>query len=363
MNEWVYWIALNKVRGMGGFAVKNLLSAMGTPERIFHASRDEILGISGIGKKTYECLRSFSGWNEAEEEVKRITENGLRLITVRDSEYPPNLKNIFNPPPYLYIKGELDMNDINPVAVVGSRLCDHYGIRMARKLTAGLAESGVTIISGMAMGIDAVAHGYCIKNGGRTIGVLGNGVDVIYPRENRELYEVVPRNGALVSEFPLGTSPESTNFPQRNRVISGISVGVVVIQASEKSGSLITATFASEQNREVFAVPGNVNSRLSAGTNMLIKKGAKLVENTDDILEEIIQLRDRAGRQKRQVENIQELQGDERKVLDLLSSKTYHIDKITEKMDIEPSNILAVLLELELKGIVEQLPGKYFKIA
>ncbi len=367
MDDWIYWIALKKIRNLGDLAINSLISKFRSPSVIFDAKEPEITSIPGVGKKTFNAINSFDGWNDAEQEVKFLVRHGLRIITINDEEYPVNLKNIYNPPPLLYIKGELKENDNYPVAIVGSRLCDHYGRRVTRKIAGGLAEMGITITSGMAMGVDAISHSSCMEKGSRTIAVLGNGIDIAYPPENRDLYKRIVHKGVLISEYPPGTLPEPGNFPERNRLISGISLGVVVIQASENSGSLITASLAVQQNREVFAVPGNIDSKLSAGTNELIKRGAKLVSGTDDIIEEIVQLRhlvdskENGGTDQNKGDEIRS--EDERLVVELLENRPHHVDEIAKKLNIDSSEILTLLLDMELREIIVQTPGKYFQLA
>lgn len=367
MEKWIYWIALQKINRIGDLAVNTLLSKLGSPENIFNASKQDITSIEGMGIKTWESINRFDKWKEAERDIEYMQRMGYRLLCINDDEYPENLLNIYNPPPVLYINGEIRPEDNTSVAVVGARLCNHYGIKATRRISGALADLGITVTSGMAMGIDAVSHSSCLQNGGRTIAVLGNGLDVVYPSENRELYSKIPARGAIVSEFPLGTSPDSGNFPKRNRIISGISIGVVVIQASRNSGSLITASLATQQNREVFAVPGNIDSGLSAGTNMLIRRGAKLVENVDDIIEEIehfSNLKKPAG--EKVIDRnppAEQLNEKERLVYDLLKDRPHHVDEIAKKLNIDSSDILSLLLDLELRDFIEQTPGKYFQLS
>lgn len=367
MDELIYMIALKQVKGIGDRGINELVRKLGTPSRVFRASSEEIRKVGGLKKDTYHNIRSFEDWGKAEHEILKAGNMGYRLISFLDGEYPENLLNIYSPPPLLYMNGQFLERDNNSIAIVGARLCDHYGRKITRKIAGGLADHGITITSGMAIGVDSVSHRTSLERGSRTTAVLGNGLDIVYPGENRDLYSSIPSKGCVISEFPLGTSPESGNFPRRNRIISGISLGVVVIQASEKSGSLITASFASEQNREVFAVPGNIDSRLSAGTNKLLKNGAKLVENADDVIEEIVHL---SGLNKRQNTcsthgniSLDVLSREERKICELLRSGKLHVDEIAKKLNIDSSELLSVLLDLELKDVIEQTPGKYFHLS
>jgi DNA processing protein len=252
------------------------------------------------------------------------------------------------------------------IAIVGSRLPDRYGRRAAETLSSELASLGITIVSGLARGIDSFAQESAIKAGGRTIGVLGCGLDQIYPPENKKLYTDVSQNGAVISEFNIGTAPIAQDFPRRNRIISGLSLGVVVVQASEKSGSLISASFALDQNKEVFAVPGHINHKLSRGTHWLIKRGAKLVETVEDIVSEIDSLRNLQGKdlfeEDRREKILTTLTKSQKEVFSVLSRDPVHIDEINKLTGIEPSSILSTLLTLELNDVIVQLPGKHFQI-
>ncbi len=366
MDEWVYWVALRSIKGIGPITIRNLINRFGSPQRVFRASKEELSLVEGVGESTYYLLKEGVDWKEAKREVDRVRKEGYKLVTLTDEDYPQNLLSIYDPPPYLYVLGELSKEDEHSIAVVGSRLCDGYGKRVAQEIAMGLSERGITVVSGVAKGIDAISHTAAIEAGGRTVGVLGNGVDVVYPLANRHLYKQIPKKGALISEFSLQTPPDASNFPRRNRLISGVSMGVVVIQASKNSGSLITAYFALEQNREVFAVPGSVFSKLSGGCNELIKNGAKLVESVEDIIEEIPSLKHMCSgflthekRNKKEVSNLTPIQ---KRVLDLLKERPYHIDEISLKLDMDIPSTLSTMLELELLGMVEQTPGKVFQL-
>lgn len=272
----------------------------------------------------------------------------------------------YNCPPVLYTRGEMIPEDNCSIAIVGSSLPTEYGRKVTEYLSGELASMGVTIISGMARGVDSIAQSKALKMGGRTIGVLGCGLDIVYPPENVKLYKAVEKNGALLSEFPLGTKPVSGNFPRRNRIISGLSLGVVVVQASEKSGSLISASFALDQNREVFAVPGNIDNKLSKGTNWLIKKGAKLVETVDDILCEVEALRNLKSPDLFEEDRTQKISDsftkNQKEVFSVLTRDPLDIDEIIKLTGLESSNLLSILLSLELNDYIAQLPGKHFRI-
>ncbi len=363
MEDWKYWIALRMTYGVGEVSFRNLISRFRSPRNVFEASLEEIKRVEGIGEQTAVAIRSFSDWTKAEEEVEKIKKLGFRFLTLTDPEYPRNLFNTYDPPSYLYVRGGFLPQDAVSIAIVGTRVPDRYGRTVAERLGEELAVRGVTIISGMARGIDSIAHRGALKGGGRTIAVLGSGLDVIYPPENKKLYEEITNSGAVISEFLLGTKPDSVNFPKRNRIISGLSLGVVVVQASKRSGSLITASSALEQNREVFAVPGYVGSPLSHGVNKLIKDGAKLVESVEDIIEEIEALR--VLTEKTRVISAEasppvELSEDEMKVYSALGSEPIHIDEIAKITGISPAKLASTLLSLELAGHLKQIPGKMF---
>jgi len=364
MDEWKYWIALKLVEGIGEVGIKNLISKFHNPKRVFESAVDEIEKVDGIGPKTAQSIKSFSGWESVEKEIRDIDRLRLKLLVLTDSSYPKNLFNIFYSPPLIYLKGDLLPGDDIAVAIVGSRITDRYGRIVTEIISTELASSGITIVSGMARGIDSVAHASALKAGGRTIAVLGSGIDVIYPPEGKKLYDEISNNGAVISEFSLGSAPDAVNFPKRNRLISGLSLGVIIMRATEKSGSLITASFALEQNREVFAVPGNVTSRLSRGTHMLIKQGAKLVETVDDILNEIEAFKNLKTNHSSE-ENVNvplELNDDERTIYSVLKNDPIHIDEIITMTGINSAKALSILLSLELNGLLTQLPGKMFQL-
>ena len=282
-----YWLALKSIAGIGNVVFLALIDTFGTLEAVFSASAAELQKITGITKKAAAGIAAFKDWDIINKDLAALEKAGINIITLQDSLYPPKLLEIYDRPPFLYVKGNLKKDDID-IAIVGSRLASTYGKYTTERISRELALRGVTVVSGMARGIDSAAHQGALTARGRTIAVLGTGLDIIYPPENKKLFAAIGENGAVVSEYPLGTPPLASNFPARNRIISGMSYGVVVVEAGEKSGSLITARLALEQGREVFAVPGTIDSAGSRGTNKLIKQGAKLIENTDDILEEIL---------------------------------------------------------------------------
>jgi DNA processing protein len=358
MDERFHWLALNFIPGIGPVLIKALLGRFGDPEHVFRASPRELTGVDGIGHRLATLIKETDIQGRVRRELKLIQQLNISIVTLMDASYPNNLKQIYDPPPLLYVRGELQAKDTLAISMVGSRLTSNYGRAITERIAGDLARHGVTIVSGMARGIDSAAHRGALSAGGRTIAVLGCGVDVVYPPENRNLSKEITANGAVISEFPLSTRPEAANFPRRNRIISGLSLGVVVVQASSRSGSLITARLALEQNRDVFAVPGNVGMAASQGTNRLIKEGAKLVESVHDILEEILPRFRRDGLIATEV--TPPLEEEEERVYCLLGDEPMHIDSIIARTGMDASRVCAILLQLELKGLVQQLPGKRF---
>ncbi len=353
-------LRLSAVPGVGPNKMRALIARFRTPAEVFGASVRDLVTVEGIDSKTAASIKTFDGREFAQEQLRRMAACGARVVTFWDREFPDLLKQIYDPPALLFVRGTLKPDDKYAVAIVGSRLISSYGEVITQKLTRDLAGKGVTVVSGLAYGIDTLAHATALKSGSRTIAVLGSGVDVIYPRENARLAERIVENGALVSEFPLGSKPERSNFPRRNRIICGMSLGVVVVEAGRRSGALITAAMALEQNREVFAVPGNVNSPNSVGTNELIRQGATLVTSAEDILEELgpqLRLPFASEVNAARPENLTE---PERKIFDLLSNEPRHIDAIAAAAGESTASVLSVLLGLELKNAVKQLAGKMF---
>jgi DNA processing protein len=357
MKDLFHWVALTLVPGVGSVLFKRLVEAFGSPEGVLKASPRDLNRIEGIGPKVIASLRGFDWKSAAEKELNSLEKIGARLLTWEEEEYPPNLKQIYDPPPVIYIMGEVAPQDQRAVAIVGSRYPTTYGRMAAERISFGLGKLGVTVVSGLARGVDSAAHQGALASGGRTIGVLGCGIDIIYPPENRDLGDRVSSQGAVISEFPLKTPPDSDHFPIRNRIISGISLGVVVVEATLRSGSLITARFALEQGREVYALPGNVDSARSEGTNRLIKQGAKLVIRAEDIVEEILPHLQKTLPPEPPKPKLTEI---EEKVLSVLEREALHIDPIAAKCALPSARVSAVLLSLELAGHVKQLPGMRF---
>src|SRR5438445_8448440 len=364
-DEYARWIALRQVKGLGGLSVKKLAAHFVDPTRVFSASAEELQQVPGLDKSVIEGLVNFSGWEQIETEIRRIRQAEVTIVPFTDVRYPARLRMIADPPPFLYVKGEIRAEDDKAVAVVGSRSASDYGRKVTRDLSRGLAALGFTVVSGLARGIDGTAHETALRCGGRTIAVLGSGVDRAYPPEHAALYRRISQNGAVVSELPVGTRPMAFNFPPRNRLISGLSLGVVVVEATEKSGSLITAALALEQGREVFAVPGEVGSSRSRGAHRLIRKGAKLVETVEDIIEEIApQLLDRSGSATQRAPRLlpQNASDAARKIFALLQENSLQVDQVIERTGMSAAQVLEALLDLELQGYLRQLPGKRYRV-
>jgi DNA processing protein len=370
------WVALKSVEGVGNVAYRNLLAAFGSPDRVFEATLPQLEQTAGLNHKTARNIKDFRGLQRARAEIDRAAREGVSIVTVKDPAYPDRLRRIYDYPPLLYIKGTLTPEDI-PVAVVGSRNASPYGRFVTERLCRELALRGVTVVSGLARGIDTCAHRGALAGRGRTIAVMGCGIDVIYPLDNRKLHGEIVSNGAVVTEFPFGTEPDRPHFPARNRIISGMSLGVLIVEAGEKSGSLITARCALEQGREVFAVPGSIDLPGSRGTNSLLRQGAKLVECVEDILEEILpQLEHPPAVPHRaasgpvslpaahapQAAGREALTEKESRLLGFITEKPLDADTIINRSGLAAAEVLAVLLSLELKGHVLQLPGKLFKL-
>ena len=352
-----YWLGLNKIKGIGPIKMSKLLKAFNSPKNIWTASRKELKKVNGIGKLAKKIVDQRKKINLNTLTVK-LKKKNISFKILNDKDYPELLKNIYDPPPVIYYKKKFNVNS-PAIAVVGSRRCTKYGRRTARKISFELAQRGITVISGMARGIDSSAHKGAVDAGGKTVAVLGSGVDIIYPPENKNLYNEICENGAVISEFPPGIKPLSGNFPRRNRIISGLSLGTVVIEASKQSGSLITANLALEQGREVFAIPGNINRNSSKGTNNLIKSGAKIVTKTEDILEELYISQDNNSVSGK----IQypKLSKAEEKMINFFQKKnTFHINELIELSNMTGGDVNSILLKLELKGFIERKPGKKY---
>jgi DNA processing protein len=358
------WLALARVKGLGAVSFKKLTTRFVDPTAAFSAALTELEQVEGLHRDAIDGIVAFSDWAEIDEEIERARDAGIAIVPFTNPNYPARLRTIADPPPFLYVKGNILTDDDKAVAIVGSRSASEYGRRVARDLARGLVSLGFTVVSGMARGIDGSAHESALQAGGRTIAVLGSGVERAYPAEHETLYRRIGENGAVLSELPIGTRPLAFNFPARNRLISGLSLGVVVVEATEKSGSLITATLAVEQGREVFAVPGEVGSSRSRGAHRLIRQGAKLVESVDDIIEEIApQLLDRTGSATQRAPRVlpQNAGDATRTIFALLQENTLQVDQVIERTGMSAAQVLETLLDLELQGLLRQLPGKIYR--
>lgn len=363
------WIALSFVIGVGSRTAATLIDRYGSPTVVFGASAQS-LEQAGLRRDTIEVIKSAEPREKASREIEELERLGGVPIILTDDRYPTMLRETYDPPIVIYCRGAFTNAFAQPVvAIVGSRRCSTYGRNVAEKLSRELAERGVTIVSGLARGIDSAAHRGALEGGGLTVGVMGTGLDAVYPKENRKLAERIVERGALITEFSLGTPPVSQNFPFRNRVISGLALGVLVVEGAERSGSLITARLAYEQGRDVFAVPGNITSSKSFGPNYLIKDGAKLVHTWRDVIEELpaelkaaILSAERGESRIAQVrmEEIP-LSDSERKVLRMLSTDdAVHIDQLISKAGLGSGELMGALLKLEMMDRIRQLPGKSF---
>lgn len=379
-EEQLHWLALKLVPGLGARTANKLLDRFRTPQAIFRASRTE-LEMAGVSGAVAQSIASGCTFEDAVTQQERMTEAGVELVVIGGPRYPQALREIFDPPVVLFARGRVELLKSLSLAVVGTRRPTPYGIAVAERLSADLAHASLAIVSGMARGIDTSAHKGALSAGGDTVAVLGCGVDVVYPAENRKLYAEIAAKGLVVSEFPMGSTAFPQNFPIRNRIISGLSVGVLVVEGAQYSGSAITAKLAMDQGREVFAVPGNITSKLSWGPNLLIKQGAKIVQDWNDVIVELpaesrrhliekgrgklLGEADESGRPAQASllkDNTPSIDGTARKALDALHvDVAIHLDDLLEKLeDTSASEVIAALFELEMLGLVKQLPGKNF---
>lgn len=349
----VYWVLLSMVPQIGPTRFRRLLEVFGVPEAAWRASPVE-LARAGLDRRAIEGIVRLRQAADPQAVLTRLERQGVRLLTIDDADYPQLLREVHDPPPVLYIKGELLASDRWAVAVVGTRRITSYGRQVVERLVPELARAGLTIVSGLARGVDGVAHRVALEAGGRTIAVLGSGLDRIYPAEHSALARDIAASGAVVSEFPLGTPPDALNFPRRNRIISGLAMGTLVVEAGEASGALITADFALEQGREVFAVPGSILSAASAGPNRLIQEGAKLVTCAQDILEE---LNISAAAQQEMVREALPENETEAHLLRLMGSEPRHIDELGRAAGLPAAEVSSALTLMELKGLVRQVGG------
>ena len=355
-----YWVGFNIVSGIGPARLKALLDRFGDAESAWHAGSLELARV-GLDRRSLQNLLSARNKLDLDAEMQRIADSGSRILTLQDEAYPRLLREIYLPPPVLYVKGALSPDDDWALAVVGTRSAKAYGREVTRYLAGSLARNGITIVSGLARGIDSEAHRAALAAGGRTIAVLGSGIDVIYPAENRNLAEDIASAGAVISEYPLGTKPEKRNFPPRNRIISGLSRGTLVTQAGRRSGALITAYFALEQGREVFAVPGSILDRGCDGANRLVQQGeAKLVLNAEDVLEE---LNLTMIQQQEQLKTVVPENSTEAQLLQYLSEEPLHVDELGRSCGLPIALVTGTLALMELKGLARQTGAMHYVVA
>ncbi len=359
------FVALNLIEGVGPVRVRQLLEAFGDAPSILRASKQKLLSVHGIGEETATAISNWEQSIDLAAELKRVEDFGCRILTQGDAEYPPLLREIYDPPIVLYVKGSLLPQDKNGVALVGSRQTTHYGIETARKFGYQLAYVGVTVVSGGARGIDTAAHQGALNAKGRTIAVLGTGINIVFPPENNELFERIAASGAVVSQFPFNRPADRQSFPIRNRIVAGMTLGTVVIEANLTSGALITSGFANDYGRQIFAVPGRIDSPRSKGCHELIKKGAKLCEGVEDILSEFEYIFPPSNRPPSANETgvlpTVALSENEEKVLGALrAADETSIDEVIRATGLPSSTVSVALLSLEMKRLVKQLPGKLF---
>ena len=363
------WLALSLVPGMGPVTCNKLVAHFGSPEKVLAASSPNLTAVASLRKESLAAL-SGEGRQHLEElankEIERAAEKNIAIIPCDDPLYPALLKNIHDPPVVLYVLGAPELLNCRGLGIVGSRAATHYGKDIAQQMAGSLSRQGFTIISGLALGIDTAAHNGALAAEGKTIAVLGCGLDIVYPPSNHNLYKRIASAGAVVSEYPLGTKPDSFRFPARNRIISGLSLGIVVVEAANRSGSLITASHALEQGREVFAVPGRIDSVKSAGTHTLLQQGAKLVHSINDIVEEFPanvfqQSVEEAGMEEDEQVFFENLSQEEAELFEFIGVYPRTFDEIIKESGFTAQRTNEVLLLLELKGMVQTLPGKSYQ--
>jgi DNA processing protein len=355
-------IALNMLPTMGPVRLRKLLEVFETPDRILAAKRDALRAVEGIGREVVDQITNWETLVDLPAELQRVRDFGAQVITAESPLYPTQLREIHSPPIVLYVWGELTERDRHAIAVIGSRRTTHYGLESAKKLSYQLAYAGLTVISGLARGIDTAAHHGALAAKGRTVAVIGSGLSKLYPPENAALAEKIRSgNGAIVSEFSMEIEPDRQTFPMRNRIISGWSQGLLVVEAGANSGALISVAQALEQGRNVYAVPGHINAPTAIGSNRLIQQGAKLVMDANDILDDLqILLPASKSAPDTAIRPLPELSEEERRVYDSIRETETSIDDIATKADLPSGTVSSTLLRLELKKLVKQLPGKYF---
>lgn len=369
-----HWLKLKNADGVGPVIFSRLLNHFGSIENILGTSVSELKRVEGLGSNKAERIAASREKTDVTAEIGLAEKLGVWIINLKDERYPALLKQIYDPPPVLYIKGTLTESDNLSVAIVGARRCSLYGSEQSSRLAHILASAGFTVCSGMAMGIDTAAHQGALAAGGRTIAVQGCGLSRVYPPENKKLFEAIAESGACVSELPLSYEPLSENFPPRNRIIAGLSLGTIVIEAGSGSGSLLTAKAALEYNREVMAVPGKIDSPLSRGANRLIKQGAKLVETVEDVMETLGYVGSRLNRHVGEISDSitakveaplfdisqLNLSHSEKSVYEYLHTDPTHLEQIIAELELPAGSVNAAMVSLRLKGLVKQMPGNMF---
>ena len=355
MNDLKYWVWLSSLPGIGSRKFRDLMDFFQTAENVFNSTYNELKNCRIIKDEVVNIIINNRNLEKIDKYIKKVKDNGIKIYLSNQEEYPINLKTIYDPPPVLYCLGELKQEDEAAIAIVGSRKASDYGLKTAEKFGEQLVQNGITVVSGMALGIDAAAHRGAIRGGGRTIAVFACGVNNPNPKSNINLYREILKNGAVVSEYPLGMPPHPGNFPARNRIISGMALGSLIVEANIKSGSLITADFALEQGRDVFAVPGNINSPSSMGTNNLIKNGAKLVDCVEDILSELpIEYLKKASTKTIKLEDTEAL------IAATLLDVGKTMDQIVNDTGLNINEVLSNIAIMELRGIINSINGVYF---
>ncbi|HMZ06549.1 MAG TPA: DNA-processing protein DprA [Anaerolineales bacterium] len=353
MDEKKYWVGFNLIKGIGAVRMQGLVAYFGDLALAWNADQAELME-AGLGAKLVEKVVAARKQINLEQVWAKIEAQHIKILTWADENYPSRLREIDQPPPVLYIRGEYLEDDLFAVALVGTRKVTPYGRQVTEEIASFLAANGISVISGLARGVDSIAHQTALRAGGRTIGVLGSGVDKIYPPEHRGLAEQMMERGAIISDYAVGTPPDASNFPPRNRIISGLSLAVVVIEAAETSGALITAEFAAEQGREIFAVPGSIFAPQSKGTNRLIQKGAQPLITPADLMQALDLTRMDAHKTARKILPADET---EARLLNVLSSEPLHIDEIRNRAELPVEKVSAALVIMELKGIIRQVGG------
>lgn len=367
MTDREAYIALNRMEGLGPIKVRALIDELGSPQAVFEVDGDALQRVRGVGEKLRSSILEQRSRIDPQAEIEQAAEMGIRIITPLDAEYPAALKSIYDPPLALYVRGGFLPSDDHSLGMVGSRKATHYGLNVADRLAYQLAQTGFTIVSGLARGIDTAAHRGALKAKGRTIAVLGAAIDQLTPPENAELADAIAQHGAVVSEYPLGRQADRQTFPYRNRIISGLSQGVLVVEAGVKSGSLHTADAALEQGRSVFAIPGRIDHPSAKGTNRLIKNGAKLVDNVGDILEEFELLIPPGQMEEPEKQPSARpevpLSAGEKKLVEALWKGPLDVDSLARETGMTSAEISGFLLGLEMKRVIRMLPGRIVELA